>query len=341
MKLFKLNIIFIKNNKKKMLLIFGLLVVLSVFFKILLNILPEYKDYQFDKNYLYIENSNIDLNQYEYENTFSLLPIKSISNEIEYPYELELKLKIDDIEFNKNTSAKTLSDVNNLYTSSEKVISLPLVYNLNNDYINSGNIDVPNYEYNVDHVIVGNYPKSNEVMIGEVYANYLMGKLNLKKYDELVGQKINIKTKECNDECIDSNLKISGVYKSQSLDEPIENIIIGVDDNIKNKILENIKEDDNQVIIKFDNKKDKKKFIKENNNLEVYDSEYFKKINYQKYLKIIYIVLINIIILFIFKKEFKTQNKILTHYKNKKVTIIFSFSLLFILSNLIIFIMIK
>lgn len=324
----RLSLVFLKNNKKIILMVLSFIIVLSLIFKITLNMMfDDYIPQKFSSNLLYVEGKNLDFNELKHSQSPELSQIKySLINYLN-PYENIEKIKIDDLAFSNDASKEVEDEIIKIQLDGTNLIELPIGYNYNNDYFTNKDINVPNYTYNIQSVLVGAYPKSDEVLIGEVYANYLIKKDNLKDYSDLIGENIHVENKDCYDACINQDYKISGVYKPIHV-ETSEPIIIG-DRNGEEYFKTN------KYIVEVNNKKEKEDFIESNPEAKIYDSHDFEKINYLQIFKIVYVIIVNIIVFILLKKEIKYHAQILKVYNIGYIYKFISIGLVIVLYNLL------
>lgn len=164
---------------------------------------------------------------------------------------------------------------------------------------------MPNKTYDINEIIEGTYPVADDdVLIGEYVASAYMDSYKLSDYSELVGKEIQVETDD-----MTQKLTISGIYSGG------ENLIV----SNKNVEFENLSpiEDEVSLYKKFDSKKEKEKFIKNNLTEEQYIDSSSNIVDIFKYIVLAIVLLCNIVYITLNYGILRKYNIVLKHHNVK------------------------
>lgn len=194
--------------------------------------------------------------------------------------------------------------------------------------IMAGNVDdsllnnkMQNFSYNIQSIKKGNYPLNNQVLIPELYAQYLLNTKysDLTKYNDLIGKEVILDVYNK-----DINLTISGIYTG-------DNILYTTINTLNSYNINYITTKQKNEYFTFNSVKQKKEYIKEENipNKCFIDSS-SNTINYKRILLILYSMLMLILIIVFLKDEIKYDWYRLNYYGFKLINLMYFLPLVLI-----------
>lgn len=345
MKKIKLFCLPIYNFKKKFFLIILMAIFLSILMNIFVNnIFVNFHDHNFPNNLAYVKDDDFSLEvkkqlddaQIPYNKNISIKDNKYAADDFYYPYNVNDYIDVLALDYSGDTTKGMILNTQNLLKTGVSVINIQVVYNINSDIYLKNKLDVTNDQYNVESILEGYFPDSeNEIMIGEGLANKILNEKKLNNYKDLIGLNLKLPVKDCGNLCLKDSYKISGIY--DALNEEGEELEIINPDPKYYEEFQDIDGLDYDYLIQFEDKKQREEFTKNNSLINILSSKDFQEVNFKHIFVIFYICLLNILVFFLLYKEITEQNKTLKAYKYNLFWRTYSFLILFIVVNIIIF----
>lgn len=254
-------LIFFKQNKKRLLLVFTIILCLSVimnyFTKTTFN---QYYDYYMPPKSLitYFNQFSDDEQVYQIAN-YGASGIEDTVTNVR-------GLDLADIYFIKDNSIQMKDNVQSKLNVGTKGLKQTFGYIYDSQILNTYQINVPLKSIDLDHLVIGHYPLESEMLISEEFATELISTSDsLKKYSDLIGFNYN-------------GYNVSGIYAPS---------YYTIGDEI---IIQSQEEPEDMVNLVLDYSQTTLSTLK-NEGYDYIDSNYYNKLNYSHLVEVIFILI--------------------------------------------------
>lgn len=269
----------------------------------------------FPDNIIYVNDTVEPGNNYEVFPTMKLLDEDYIEPFVNFE---DITIDINKLKPIDQTTDKLLKTIMMKVEEDKTLITYSGVYNYNSEIIND--VIVPNRTYNIDKILCGNYPTSdNQIMIPETMALKIVNDNQLDSYDQVLGQSLKYKT---------NNYVVSGVYSTGDSQSGYQNIIFYKADQSDVEL--------NGTFIKTDDEEMREKFIK----LSTAISSKYNVYNYTYIFLVTTYVIIVVMYFSLIREGLYATRELLNHY-NKTFKNNYPFFVAFMVFNLVYFIVYK
>lgn len=325
----------IQNSRKVFLSLIILGSMAGVFINIINSSVPENYTY-FAPELAYISNPNIsnpnisiierlESDKISYEKTVPLEQTKKSSsiNGIDLQQTSDLtKLKLSG-----STSVSYANQINQKLLYADNYVDYSLATNLNSSYVNESKIDIPLFASNINQVLVGQMPiASDEILIGETLANELIAKNNYNTYEQLLNMQIKVK---------EQSFKVVGVYEAITVGE-IE-YLFTAKEYLTSEELFMYESTYDDIIIEFEDEKQKQDFLSNYQGLEVIDQELYPNMKTKVLIiKIVIIIILNVLFMFQMKKETKFFLQVCSNHRIGRLTKFINIAVCYIVVTVIV-----
>lgn len=261
------GLIFWKNYSKKILLLLIVLILTGCLALYLVNKeFYDYFKYEIPKNLIAVEyNDKLLADNSTVITDYQFTELEDLKSNIR-------GIDLGNISFIKDNSNKMKKVVQTKLNNGTKSQKQVLKFMSDAKVLNEWGINIPLLSLDVDHIVVGDFPEVNQVMISEVFATEIINNsVEYKSYNDLVGQTID-------------NYSISGIYKSLENTE--------VDEIIKGK--QTIDPNESKMLL-IDSPTEEQFTVIDESNLVTFSYKDFNNINFGKIFSVM--VILSIILL--------------------------------------------
>lgn len=274
-------IVFVLNNKMKIFLVIAIATIINGIGMYIVNQkFSDYFKYEFNSNLLITEvNETTASMKGSYITDYNQFALQDLEQNI-------MGIDLANLQFIKDNSQSMRRYIQDNLNQGIKAQNQKLVEMYDADLFNENNINIPLPLLDVDHVIIGEFPATNEAMISENFATQIINESNeINDYKNLIGT-------------AKYGYTISGIYKSSNKTE-VDEIIVSS---------EEVTESENKLLLIKDYSEQQ---------LEQLEQSQIPYITYKNFKRINYAVVIELVILFF--------TLFITYFSLKKEIAIFKF----------------